>query len=110
MTPTMQLPPDTLAEQVAYAVSGDVACTENWPAIRDAIVKRAQEALDSERQRVLYAVRDIAGLEVALKVQEATVPRPGLAKPHRKDEPGHEPTPCALLVRRRRAHREDAGL
>lgn len=46
----MPLPPDTLAEQVAYNVSGDVACTENWPAIRDAILKRAQEAVEAERE------------------------------------------------------------
>lgn len=46
----MALPPDTLAEQVAYNVSGDVACTENWPAIRDSILKRAQEAIAAERE------------------------------------------------------------
>lgn len=41
---------DNLADLVAYNVSGDVAATENWPAIRDAIRKRAQEAVEAERE------------------------------------------------------------
>jgi hypothetical protein len=38
---------DTLAERAVYLVSGDVACEENWPAIRDAILRRTQEAVDA---------------------------------------------------------------
>lgn len=54
----MSLPPDTLAERVAYNVSGDVACTENWPAIRDAIVRRVQEAVEAERERLAKIADD----------------------------------------------------
>lgn len=31
-------------------------------------------ALNAERERVIYAVRDVAGIETALKVQLATAP------------------------------------
>lgn len=47
--------------------SEDAACVEQW-------AHRIDEALQAERMRVLYAVREIAGLETALKVQEATIP------------------------------------
>ena len=47
--------PATLAHQVAYYVSGDVVCTENWPAIHAAIVKRAQEAIEAEREACAQA-------------------------------------------------------
>jgi predicted P-loop ATPase len=42
--------------------------------LTELIEKEITEAMDAERDRVLYAVRDVAGLEVALKVQDATVP------------------------------------
>ena len=54
----MALPPDTLAEQVAYNVSGDVACTDNWPAIREAIVKRTEEALAAQREQLAKIADD----------------------------------------------------
>jgi hypothetical protein len=58
--PAMSLPPDTLAERAAYLVSGDVVCTENWPAIRDAIVKRCQETVEAERERCAKIVDNLA--------------------------------------------------
>ena len=37
---------DDMACRVAYEVSGDVACEDNWPAIEEAIKRRVAELIE----------------------------------------------------------------
>lgn len=63
--------PERIAEIVAdvMPIAGG---GETGEALRLYVRAALRSTADAERDRVLYAVRDIAGLEIALKVQLAT--------------------------------------